>query len=123
VDLQVESVARCLPVQKYFPFMATVLQKQASWSPYYGVKDAREGLAPLAQEAGLSDKEFNRCFVDPATLDRIEHEDNAASASFDIEGVPTFVINGEIILGNNGWPPLRDRIEAALAATSRVGHR
>ena len=115
LDVQIDSVARCLPPEKYLSFMATVLQQQEKWNPYYGVKDARQGLAQLAYNAGLSDQDFNRCFTDVAILDGVKQEDNAASLPFRIDGAPTFVINGEIGLGNHGWPPLRDKIEAALA--------
>ncbi len=75
----------------------------------------REGLAPLARDAGLSDKEFDRCFSDTATLDRVQQEGGDAGAPFAIDGVPSFVINGEVTQGNLGWPALRNKIEAALA--------
>ena len=114
-DVQVESVARCLPSKVYFSFMASVLQQQPKWSPDYGATDVREGLAPIAHDVGLSDKKFDRCFTDSATLDRVEREGQAAAAPFTIQGVPTFVINGEIVEGNHGWPALRDKIEEALA--------
>ncbi|MGA7710784.1 MAG: thioredoxin domain-containing protein [Rhizomicrobium sp.] len=114
-DVQVESVARCLPAKSYFSFMAGVLQQQPKWAPYYGAKDVREGLAPLARDAGLSDKEFDRCFSDTATLDRVQQEGGDAGAPFAIDGVPSFVINGEVTQGNLGWPALRNKIEAALA--------
>jgi protein-disulfide isomerase len=116
LDEQVESVARCLPAEKYFPFMASVLQQQANWAPSYVAKDPRDELATLARAAGLGDRDFDRCFTDAETLSRIEKEGLAAGAPFGINGVPTFVINGQASQGDQGWPLLRDKIEAALAA-------
>jgi protein-disulfide isomerase len=114
LDAQVQSVALCLPESKYFPFMASVLSHQDEWDPRMTTKDAREGLAMLARDAGLGDKEFDRCFTDAAVLDRIERDGRAVGADLKINGAPSFVINGNVSQGNEGWSALRERIEVAL---------
>jgi protein-disulfide isomerase len=63
-----------------------------------------------ARELGLDVERFERSMRDPATRQRVE-EDGKAAAAAGVTGTPTFVVNGEVVLGAAG---LKDAVRRHL---------
>ncbi len=71
--------------------------------------------AQLAKELGLDAARFEKARRAPATLARVQ-EDAAAAAAAGVTGTPTFVVNGEVVLGSSG---LRAAVERQLGRLAR----
>src|SRR5689334_13327987 len=63
-DIPAESIARCLPADKYFPFIDLLYRNQAKWDPENGVQDVRGGLVAMARIAGLNEAKVDQCIAD-----------------------------------------------------------
>lgn len=58
--------------------------------------NARPVLLRIAQSAGLSEADFNRCVTDPAGLNTL-NELNQQALKDGVTGTPTFLINGKTV--------------------------
>jgi protein-disulfide isomerase len=114
-DGAVESVARCLPKEKYFPYIDFMFRNQPQWDPEYGVTNVQDALVQLSGRMGIDRKTFARCLADTAALDRINRLAQDGQMRYDILAVPTIVLNGKIVAGATEYPKLKAAIEAILA--------
>lgn len=74
------------------------------------VKLAEElGLISLFQQLGISEDQANACLSEEATAEKLMSSTQTAVEQYDIQGTPTFLINGKRIEGTN-WA----MVEAAL---------
>jgi protein-disulfide isomerase len=74
------------------------------------VKLAEElGLIGLFQQLGISEDQANACLSEEATAEKLMSSTQTAVEQYDIQGTPTFLINGKRIEGTN-WA----MVEAAL---------
>jgi len=74
------------------------------------VKLAEElGLIGLFQQLGISEDQANACLSEEATAEKLMSSTQTAIEQYDIQGTPTFLINGKRIEGTN-WA----MVEAAL---------
>ncbi|MGI9255540.1 MAG: DsbA family protein [Salinispira sp.] len=73
-----------------------------------------------ARDAGLSDEQINACIADPSMEDEIL-ADRSEGSRAGIDGTPSFVINGELIVGAQPYAVFKQSIERALerAQTNR----
>jgi protein-disulfide isomerase len=89
-----EKLARCLPKDKYFPFMDQLFHSQPQWDPEYGVQDVRGALLEQAKIAGMSEEQFNSCNADTKEEAIINQVAGDGQAKYNITGTPTVVVNG-----------------------------
>jgi protein-disulfide isomerase len=66
-----------------------------------------------AQELGLDLGRFKRDMADPALRARVE-EDARLAERLGVNGTPTFVVNGERVVGADGLRPTVDRLLAQV---------
>lgn len=81
----------------------------------YGTTLSESFLIDMADTIGLDMDAFDECFASRKYEDRVaqDFEDGQAAG---ITGTPGFLINGELeIEGNEPWPTIQGKIEAALA--------
>lgn len=84
-------LARCLPEDRYFPFVQVLFEKQAEWA---FVQDSLPPLRHLAAMAGLDEKSFNACLQNQTILEGVNSAQKAGEA-FGVTATPTFFINGK----------------------------
>lgn len=100
-------IARCAGKDKYFSVLDAIYRGQAAM---YASGDYRGSLLRIAQSAGMSEDQFNKCTTDDAALkalnDRVQKSVDAG-----ISGTPTFVVNGTKM---DGAPTLAN-LDAAIA--------
>ena len=113
VALKASMIARCLPSDRYFPFIDALFKQQSSWA--YG-GDPKTGLQRMARLAGMSQDTFDKCFDDKSLEDQVLQERLEGSRQFDIQGTPTLIVNGKVSDGN-GFEDL-DKMLKPLAAKS-----
>ncbi len=104
-------VARCGGRQKYFGFIEVLYRSQAQWSRS---DDPRRELARVARFGGISQKDFDACLVNEPLMTDIRERAADAQQKFGIDSTPTFIIDGEKIVGARPFEDFRDAIEKAL---------
>lgn len=115
-DIPAEGIARCLPKERYFPFIDQLFRNQQSWDPEYGVSDVAGQLTAQARIAGLSENAARSCMLDKANQDRIVASVNDAMQRYNVNGTPTFVVNNQVVfVGDYPWDKLKAMLDAKLA--------
>ena len=104
-------LARCGGREKYFGFIEVLYRSQAQWSRS---DDPSRELARVARFAGISQKDFEACLVNEPLMTDIRERAAVARQKFGIESTPTFIIEGEKIVGARPFEDFRDVIEKAL---------
>jgi protein-disulfide isomerase len=114
-DGAAEAIARCLPADKYFWFIDLVFRNQKTWDPEYGITDVRGGLIQVARIAGMTSDKVDACIADKNEQERINQVSQDGSIRYNIEGVPTFIINGTFWdSGSVTWPRMQKKLDSLL---------
>src|SRR5690606_6653099 len=90
-------VARCAGPQKYFPVVEMLYANQEEWA--FGEGDAVERLYKMAQQAGFSRDQYEKCLRDQELLDGIAAVRKRASEKLDVSSTPTLFVNGQKLKG------------------------
>jgi protein-disulfide isomerase len=114
-DIAAESIARCLPADKYFQFIDLLFRNQDKWDPENGITDVHGGLVAMGRIAGLSSAQVDQCIGDTAKQKRTEAVAQDASTRYGISGTPTFVINGEVQTPGAPWADIKAKLDSLLA--------
>ncbi|HVV26713.1 MAG TPA: thioredoxin domain-containing protein [Rhizomicrobium sp.] len=95
-DGPAEKLARCLPEDKYFPFIDLLFRNQPKWDHEYGLSpdQVHDGLILMARIAGVSADQANQCMSNKAEDDRINKVASEGESRYSITGTPTFILNG-----------------------------
>lgn len=72
------------------------------------------GFDDFARARGMGKAKFDACLIDQPRLQKKIDAQQAAQQKYDIQGTPTFLINGKKAEGT-GWPQIEAQIKAALA--------
>lgn len=86
-------LARCVEPDRFFPFVAILFDQQQTWVRENPV----EPLKKFAKQAGLSDEAFDKCLSNQELLDGIAWVQDRGKTEFDVNGTPSFFINGEYV--------------------------
>lgn len=105
-------VARCLPPDRYFGFVALLFRDQQSWARS---ADPMQELKLRAQLAGLSPADFDACIADKALLEGIQTRAKEASKKDGIDSTPIFFVDGTEISGAQPYTAFAKAIDEALA--------
>jgi protein-disulfide isomerase len=115
-DGAAEAIARCLPADKYFWFIDLLFRNQKSWDPEYGVTDVRGGLLQVARIAGMATEKVDQCIADKSEQDRINQVAQDGQTKYNIESVPTFIINGTVWQSRGvTWPQMQKKLDSLLS--------
>ena len=90
-SLKAAAVARCMPVDEYFPFIKTLYSAQASWA--FGGGNPETNLIQYAKLGGLPEDQAKACANDSKLQDAIIAERTDVAAKYQVEATPTFIIN------------------------------
>ena len=85
-------MARALPMQKYYPMIDLLMEKQHSW---ISATDPIVALRKIANSAGFSGAEFDSITENRPLLEQIVQMRQDAVQDFDIKATPSFVVNNE----------------------------
>lgn len=118
-DGMAEKIARCLPEDKYFPFIDLLFKNQPKWDVEFGVQSpegVHEGLVLLGRIAGMSAQQVDQCMVNKPEDDRINKVASEGEARYSINSTPTFILNGvKIGSGNLQFDTVSKLVDAELA--------
>ena len=99
-------IAREFGDQVFFAYHDLVYLQQTSLS--------ESTIDAWARDLGLSDEQLNSCRNDPTMVDEI-FADRDEGSGVGITGTPSFVINGELVVGAQSFEIFEQSIENALA--------
>jgi protein-disulfide isomerase len=115
-DGAAEAIAVCLPKENYFQFIDLLFRNQKTWDPEYGVTDVRGGLLKMARIAGLDADKVDQCIGNKDEQDHINAVAQDGETRYNLQGVPTFVIDGQVVqIQDADWPQLKARLDSLLA--------
>jgi len=112
VALRAETLARCLPPDRYYPMIETLFKTQEKWAI---AQDWRPALERTARLAGISSKEFDACLGNKGLEDEAVQSRLTASTQLDVTGTPTFFINGKKFEG----PPTAQALDEVLSGLAK----
>ena len=95
--LRASMLARCAPDHQFFAVLDILFESQRQW---IGDADPVAALARIGRLAGIPAEDVEACFNDEALADRIIAQRVEAERMYDISGTPTFVVNGQVLGGN-----------------------
>ncbi|UXM94158.1 DsbA family protein [Bartonella sp. HY329] len=104
-------LARCVPEDRYFPFIQLLFEKQAEWA---FVPDAETPLKQLAKLAGIDDDKFKACVTDQKMYDALRANLKRGLEEFGVRATPTFFINGDPVQGTKSFAEMSALIDAKL---------
>jgi protein-disulfide isomerase len=116
-DGAVEGIARCLPADKYFQFLDLMFRNQPKWDPDgYVVPDVGAAVKQLAQVMGIGPEQADRCMTDSKEQERINAVSREAVVKYNLQGTPTFIINGTVVQASDStWPAMKARLDSLLS--------
>ncbi|HJQ18244.1 MAG TPA: thioredoxin domain-containing protein [Allosphingosinicella sp.] len=125
-DLVGALLSRCAGPRGYFPLTHRIFAAQAQWTARFGALSASQydaldalsgppkliriaavsGLDAMAAQHGVTPSRARACLSDTKAVDRLTEMRQAANSRYDLQGTPTFVINGKKAENASGWAAL-----------------
>ena len=117
VAASVTVVARCLPRDKFYPFMDKLFSTQAQW---HGpdATDPKTVLLGHAAEFGLDEAGVEACFQRQDLLDQMISGMEEAEKALEISSTPTSFIGDETVVGVLPVEKFDEVLDNAIAAKS-----
>lgn len=118
LDGDAEKMARCLPEDKYFPFIDQLWRNQPKWdnAEYPGIADPHASLVQEGRIAGMSAEQVDQCINNKEEDDRINKVAAEAEQRYSINATPTFILDGTpLSAGSVPYDQLSKAIDAEIA--------
>jgi protein-disulfide isomerase len=90
------ALARCAGSAKYFDALDALYRSQASWT---GASDVYSAMKQAVASLGMASDKMDACMGSTDIQNGINQVMATARASYAVSGTPTFVINGQTIVG------------------------
>lgn len=103
-------IAHCAGPDRYFAFLDALFASQSRWARS---DDPRESLIQLAGLGGLPRDKAEACLASEAMQDAVLQVRLDGQEEFQISSTPSFIINGEMMTGNQSIDEFATLIEAA----------
>jgi protein-disulfide isomerase len=103
-------IAHCAGPDRYFAFLDALFTSQPRWARS---DDPRESLIQLATLGGLPRDKAEACLASEEMQDAVLQSRLDGQEEFQISSTPSFIINGEMMTGNQSIDEFATLIEAA----------
>ncbi len=133
-DFAATKLAMCEGPDRFFTWADQLFSNQEAWiTPFTKLTEAdieplkslppeqqvaglavAGGLHDFARPRGLPRAKFDACLSDGKTMQRLTAQQQAANDQYQIQGTPTFLLNGKKVDGVTTWAALQPKIDAAL---------
>jgi protein-disulfide isomerase len=110
-------LVRCAGNDRAFGMIDLLFQRQMAWA---GSQDPRAGLLTLANQAGMSEADFNACMDNKEIQDAVTQSRVTAEQAYKIDSTPSFLINGRLIVGAPEPSEFVQLVNALLPAADAV---
>ena len=71
------------------------------------------GLVDFAKQRGISEDQAKQCLADTAAAEKLAKGVEAANSQYEIQGTPTFLLNGVVVPDTANWANLQPKLKAA----------
>jgi len=112
VALAAAQLTRCVSPMAYFAMVDTLFAQQGTWH----VKDGAPQIATIAKGAGMDQAAFDACLANTELREKIVAGTKEGADVYKVEATPTVLINGKKLPNTGDYAPLKEAVEAALAA-------
>ena len=92
-------LARCTGNERFFPVIELLFASQQQWATRPGIKEFMAELGRIGRFGGLDQAQFDSCMNSRELHDGIVSRQSEADKKYKIRSTPTFVINGQKVLG------------------------
>jgi protein-disulfide isomerase len=110
--LMAAALAECAGPDRFFSFIDALYDSQLSWAR---AADPIAALTSIGRLGGLGPDAIAACFNDRALLDRILAHRVEGAKEFGVESTPTFIVNGEKLVGALPYAQFEDVFERLLS--------
>lgn len=104
----------CVAPDRYFGLLEALFRSQSSWARS---QEPVKELERLSRFAGLSPADFQACLNNSDLLQAIQQRAEAARSEYGITSTPTFIINGQRIVGASAFEDFQKVIEQKLGTS------
>ena len=104
-------MARCANPMRYHQFIDVLFKQQSQWA---NSNDPVGALVQIGKLGGLSEQDFQACMQNEDLLNGILKMRQEGVSEWEISSTPTFIINGEKIVGNQPMETFEEAIEKHL---------
>jgi protein-disulfide isomerase len=135
MDLTATLLARCGGPGPFFPLVEQMFADQANWFKKVQAMTPAEnqamatlppaqqfskfatiiGLDGFVRQRGISAEKANACLANQAESDKLVKMRDRANTEFNLQGTPTFLINGQVLAETGSWEALEAKLKAAGA--------
>ena len=107
-------VARCGGPERYFGIADLIYSQQATWTKGENPGAIADNLVKIGKTAGLTTDELDACLQDGALAQAMiaVYEENRDADG--IRSTPTFVIDGDVVAGDQPYPAFSLLLDEAL---------
>jgi len=102
-------------IQTADPAQMQALESQGPQAQFKALSEIA-GFPAFAAMRGVPKAKTEACLADPAAASQLVQMNSDAVANHNIQGTPTFIINGETATDASQWPLLEPKIKEALAS-------
>ena len=113
LGLWASMVARCGGAERFFGISDLIYERQRDWTQGDPAEIA-ENLRRIGRTAGLNDEQLDACLTDAAKAQSLVAWYEQNLEEHDVQGTPTFIINGEPYRGNMGYEQFAEILDAEL---------
>ncbi|TPW28266.1 hypothetical protein FJU08_17975 [Martelella alba] len=117
VDMAIFMLAEGQSAENYDQFVASFY---AHYDDLINAQDLGQTLRSIAAENGLSDAEFDRLVANEDTFQALRTLTDQATGDFDVQGTPSFFINGAKIVGGIPYEDMKARLDDAVAKANEA---
>ena len=104
-------VARCATTEKTMEVTTRLFETQAKWT---AAEDPIAAIAEAVAPFGLDEAAVEACVSDEAAARPVIEQAMHGRETYEIRSTPTFIVNGEIMVGVHAFQDFEAKIEAAL---------
>lgn len=113
-------IARCAGKDKYFIVTDQIYRSQPEMFADGTASGAKAVLQRIANSAGLSDDQFDKCVSDGKALEALNKRNETYATRDHIDGTPTFIMNGkEVASGEVTLAQMDAAVAEAMAAAKK----
>jgi protein-disulfide isomerase len=105
-------LVRCVGNDRAFGMIDLLFSRQAQWA---GAQDPIAALGTIAAQAGMSGDDFKACVENQTVLNAVVQSRTDAEKTYGINSTPSFLINGQLVVGAYEAPEFIKMVEAAAA--------
>jgi len=134
-DVPATLLVRCGGPAPFFPLLEQAYAAQKDWlgklvamtpaqqqavgalppAQQFAAIAKQTGLDAFARQRGISATKADACLADTATADKLVKMRDRANTEFNLQGTPTFLINGQNVPETSTWEALEPALKAAGA--------